>query len=69
MAPDDSEIEALMERSRHREAAACQELLLRHRQRLRQMIAVRIDQRLGARLDPSDVVQEVFMDALRKRCW
>jgi len=66
MAPDDSEIEALMERARHREAAACQELLLRHRQRLRQMIAVRIDHRLGARLDPSDVVQEVFMDALRK---
>jgi hypothetical protein len=30
-------------------------LLDRHRPRLRQMIAVRIDQRLAARLDPSDI--------------
>jgi RNA polymerase sigma-70 factor (ECF subfamily) len=66
MAGGDSEIEALIERASRNEPAACQELLGRHRQRLRQMIAVRIDHRLAARLDPSDVVQEVFLDALGK---
>jgi RNA polymerase sigma-70 factor (ECF subfamily) len=66
MAGGDSEIEALIERASRHERAACQELLIRHRQRLRQMIAVRIDQRLAARLDPSDVVQEVFVEALGK---
>jgi RNA polymerase sigma-70 factor (ECF subfamily) len=46
--------------------AATQELLLRHRARLRQMVAVRIDVRLSARVDPSDIVQEALLDASRK---
>jgi RNA polymerase sigma-70 factor (ECF subfamily) len=66
MTAGDSEIEALIERASRNEPAACQELLVRHRQRLRQMISVRIDHRLAARLDPSDVVQEVFVEALGK---
>src|SRR5207302_409107 len=32
-----------------------------HRERLRRMIRVRIDQRLRGRLDPSDVLQEAFL--------
>src|SRR3954453_14301442 len=39
------------------------ELLARHRDRLRRMIAVRVDRRLAARVDPSDVVQEVLAEA------
>ena len=35
------------------------ELLGRHRDRLRRMIALRLDWRLRGRLDPSDVLQEV----------
>src|SRR5262249_18023357 len=42
---------------------ARQQLLARHRRRLRQMVAVRLDPRLGPRLDPSDVVQEVLAEA------
>jgi RNA polymerase sigma-70 factor (ECF subfamily) len=38
-------------------------LLDRHRRRLRQMIAVRMDRRLAPRLDPSDVVQDVLIEA------
>jgi RNA polymerase sigma-70 factor (ECF subfamily) len=38
-------------------------LLAEQRERLRRMIAVRIDRRLLARLDPSDVVQEVLAEA------
>jgi RNA polymerase sigma-70 factor (ECF subfamily) len=41
-------------------------LLARHRERLRQMIALRLDRRLAARIDPSDVVQEAMADADRE---
>ena len=66
MAADDAETEALIERIRHGDTAAGQLLLVRHQQRLRQMIAVRLDRRLAARLDPSDVVQEVLVEATQK---
>jgi RNA polymerase sigma-70 factor (ECF subfamily) len=42
------------------------ELLDRYRGRLRQMVAVRVDPRLVARVDPSDVVQEALAEASRK---
>jgi len=45
---------------------ARESLLVVHRERLRQMVAVRMDQRLSARLDPSDVVQEALLDAAGK---
>ena len=48
------------------DATARSRLLDRHRQRLRQMVAVRMDRRLAARVDPSDVVQEVLMEADRR---
>jgi len=41
-------------------------LLERHRDRLRRMIAVRLDSRLTPVIDPSDVVQEALADASRK---
>jgi RNA polymerase sigma-70 factor (ECF subfamily) len=41
-------------------------LLARHRDRLRKMIAWRLDRRLAARVDPSDVVQEVLLEASGK---
>jgi RNA polymerase sigma-70 factor (ECF subfamily) len=66
MTPQDSDIDRLIERASQGDALARQELLVRHQTRLRQMIAVRMDSRLSARLDPSDVVQEVFADACRK---
>lgn len=34
--------------------------------RLRRMVAIRMDPRLSARLDPSDIVQETFAEALRR---
>jgi RNA polymerase sigma-70 factor, ECF subfamily len=45
---------------------ARQQLLGRHRSQLRRMVAVRLDRRLMARVDPSDVVQEALMDAAKK---
>jgi RNA polymerase sigma-70 factor (ECF subfamily) len=57
--------EQLIERAAHGDAAARQQLLTRHRPRLRRMVAVRLDRRLAARVDPSDLVQETLAEAAR----
>src|SRR6185312_9947512 len=59
-APDTEE---LLRRAGQGDRDARQALLGRHRDRLKQMVAVRIDRRLAARVDPSDVVQEALLDA------
>jgi RNA polymerase sigma-70 factor (ECF subfamily) len=56
----------LLDRAGRGDASACQQLLLMHQQRLRHMVAVRLDRRLAARIDPSDVVQEALADAAQK---
>jgi DNA-directed RNA polymerase specialized sigma24 family protein len=55
--------DALLQQAGQGDAAARQQLLARHRDRLRRMVAVRLDPRLAARIDPSDVVQEALWDA------
>jgi RNA polymerase sigma-70 factor (ECF subfamily) len=45
------------------DVAARGRLLERHRPRLRRMVALRLDRRLAARVDPSDVVQETLLEA------
>lgn len=37
-----------------------------HRERLRRAVALRLDRRVAARLDVSDVVQEVMLDAVQR---
>jgi RNA polymerase sigma-70 factor (ECF subfamily) len=63
MAAPPPDTDELIQQSAAGDAAARQQLLDRHRGRLGQMIGVRLDRRLLARLDPSDVVQEVLMEA------
>ena len=41
-------------------------LFMQHRQRLRRMIHVRLDRRVAGRVDPSDVLQEAYLDASRR---
>jgi RNA polymerase sigma-70 factor (ECF subfamily) len=41
--------------------------LERHRDRLRRMVALRLDMRLQGRVDPSDVIQEAFLEATGRR--
>jgi RNA polymerase sigma-70 factor, ECF subfamily len=41
-------------------------LLERHRGRLRKLVALRLDPRLQGRVDPSDVIQEAYLDAARR---
>jgi RNA polymerase sigma-70 factor (ECF subfamily) len=55
--------EELIELTARGDAAAREQLLARHRNRLVKMVAVRLDRGLAARLDPSDVVQEALAEA------
>jgi RNA polymerase sigma-70 factor, ECF subfamily len=41
--------------------------LARHRGRLRRMIELRLDRRLRGRVDASDVIQEAYLEAARRR--
>lgn len=66
MTPTQPDTEELLEQAAHGDASARDRLLARHRERLRKMIACRLDRRLKARVDPSDVVQEVLAEASRK---
>jgi RNA polymerase sigma-70 factor (ECF subfamily) len=54
----------LLERAARGDAAGCGELLRRYHDRLRRMICVRLDPRLQGRFDPSDVLQETYLDVL-----
>jgi RNA polymerase sigma-70 factor (ECF subfamily) len=58
--------EELLRQAGQGDPAARDGLLARHRDRLRKMVAWRMDRRLAARVDPSDVVQEVLVEANRK---
>jgi RNA polymerase sigma-70 factor, ECF subfamily len=60
------ETDALLRRAGAGELAAIENLLDRHRRRLRQMVVARFDQRLSARVDPSDVLQDGLADAGRR---
>lgn len=60
MAPEDMHTKELLAGARVGEHRAVEQLLARHRDRLRRMVAVRIDDRLAARVDPSDVVQDTL---------
>ncbi len=54
-----------IDRLRGGDRGALAALFDEHRGRLRRMVELRIDARLRARLDPSDVVQEAFLDVAR----
>jgi RNA polymerase sigma-70 factor, ECF subfamily len=45
---------------------AMTEMFTRHRERLRQMIRLRLDRRLQGRIDSSDVLQDTFLEVARR---
>jgi RNA polymerase sigma-70 factor (ECF subfamily) len=59
----ETDTERLLRRAADGDESARDQLLQRHRGRLRRMVAVRFDPRLAARVDPSDVVQETLAEA------
>jgi RNA polymerase sigma-70 factor (ECF subfamily) len=63
MADNSTDTFQLIERLRAGDQEALNEVFARHRGRLRRMVEVRMDWRLQARLDASDVLQEAFLEA------
>jgi RNA polymerase sigma-70 factor, ECF subfamily len=59
--PDD-----LLSRARGGDAPARAELFARCRDRLRRMVRLRLDRRLQGRIDPSDVLQDAYLDYARR---
>src|SRR5262245_8147969 len=56
----------LIRRAGGGDTAGLDGLLERYRPRLRRMIKLRLDRRLQGRVDPSDVIQEAYLDVSRK---
>ncbi len=66
MSEYDSDTDQLLREAVDGDANAGTTLLERYRNRLKTMIRVRMDQRLQGRFDPSDVVQDAFVEAHRR---
>jgi RNA polymerase sigma-70 factor (ECF subfamily) len=66
MTLDSNQVEILNERLRQRDPQALAELFADQRARLRRMVRLRMDRRLQGRLDPSDVLQEAFLEATQR---
>ena len=63
----DEALEAdLIRRATAGDEAALAALFERYRGRLRQMVRLRLDPRLQGRVDPSDVIQDAYLDLSRK---
>src|SRR5262249_53481633 len=61
-----SDTVGLIERSQAGDTQALNELFSRHRERLRRMVEMRLDHRLQASLDPSDVIQEAYVEVVER---
>jgi RNA polymerase sigma-70 factor, ECF subfamily len=64
--PDSAETRDLLQHASQGDGHACEQLLARHRPELCAFVELRLDARLRARLDASDVVQEAQLEALRR---
>ena len=59
----ESQTDQLLNRAAAGDSSAREQLLTRHRDKLKRMVSVRLDRGVAARVDPSDVVQEALTDA------
>ena len=66
MLPNSPETQELLDQARRGEAAAVDRLLAAHRNALRRMIDLRLDPAIARRVDASDVVQDVLLEASRR---
>lgn len=64
--PDESETGRLVQQAAAGDQHAWTLLLTQHRERLRCLVAVRMDRRLRGRVDPSDVIQEACLVAAKQ---
>src|SRR3954470_14195307 len=66
MTTDAPNLAPLLSRLRGGDRGALAELFQVYRPQLRRMVDLRLDPRLGARVAPSDVLQEAYVDALTR---
>lgn len=66
MTEDSDDMRALIDDVRGGDPQALAALFSRHRERLRRMVEFRLDARLKGRVSTSDVLQEAYIDALKR---
>jgi RNA polymerase sigma-70 factor (ECF subfamily) len=66
MWPDQPQTQKLLEQIQQGQSEAVEQLLDVHREPLRRMINLRLDPALAARVDASDIVQDVLLEAHRR---
>src|SRR6202047_5243871 len=66
MWPEQPQTQKLLDQAQQGEAEAVEALLTNHREPLRRMIHLRLDPALAARVDASDIVQDVLLEAHRR---
>ncbi len=66
MWPEQPETQELLSQAREGQPEAVERLLTAHREPLRRMIGLRLDPALAARVDASDIVQDVLLEAHRR---
>ncbi len=64
--PDGPQTEELLANAKAGDADAVDQLLDRHREPLRRMVGLRLDKQIARRVDVSDVVQDVLVEANRR---
>jgi RNA polymerase sigma-70 factor (ECF subfamily) len=65
-AEGEADIAELLGQVRAGDQRALAELFARHRDKLRRMVQLRLDHRLAGRVSPSDVLQEAYIDAVKR---
>jgi RNA polymerase sigma-70 factor (ECF subfamily) len=66
MDSDPSELQDLLNQARAGDPEALARVFGHYRERLRRMVQLRLDRRLQGRVDPSDVLQETYLDLARR---
>ncbi len=66
MWPESQETQNLLRRAETGDGDAVNRLMERHRESLRRMVQLRLDRALAGRVDASDIVQDVLLEASRR---
>lgn len=66
MTSDPNAADDLLRRATEGDEASLAELFRHYRKKLRQMVSLRLDRRLWGRVDPSDVLQEAYLDLMQQ---
>lgn len=65
-AESEADVAELLTKVRGGDQAALAELYAKHRDKLRRMVQLRLDHRLAGRVSASDVLQEAYIDAVKR---